>query len=248
MHDDRSTTRRDGFTLIELLVVISVIAILIALLLPALGAAKASANQVKCLSNMRQLTIATAGYQEDYRRVFPQPSQNSALSDEDGGTAMWFNALDKYLSKQRLEYKSGDADDRNYETYKQDPVWTSFPKEGNVRRDNRTIKMNQEFGKKVDGDALWFTDSSMRAPGQTVMYVDGRALDIRPDAPNDGSFGHFHAVEGTVGLRHNEGANVAFADSHAALVKQEVRTTTAAPSWFNEPDEKQTLIWDFTQY
>lgn len=61
-----------GFTLIELLVVISIIALLIAILLPALGAARAAARTSACLSNLKQLGIATQVYVTDNsERVMP---------------------------------------------------------------------------------------------------------------------------------------------------------------------------------
>jgi prepilin-type N-terminal cleavage/methylation domain-containing protein/prepilin-type processing-associated H-X9-DG protein len=65
-----------AFTLVELLVVIAIIAILAALLLPALSQAKKSAKKINCISNLKQLGIATHMYLGDYRDVFPFSSNN----------------------------------------------------------------------------------------------------------------------------------------------------------------------------
>lgn len=59
--------RRSAFTLIELLLVVSIIALLIAILLPALGGARKAARTAACMSNMRQLAVADGSYAADAR-------------------------------------------------------------------------------------------------------------------------------------------------------------------------------------
>ncbi|MAX24705.1 MAG: hypothetical protein CMJ19_09395 [Phycisphaeraceae bacterium] len=63
--------RQHAFTLIELLVVISIISLLVAILLPALGSARKSAQGIQCQSNMRQIMMVVFTYTSDHKDVVP---------------------------------------------------------------------------------------------------------------------------------------------------------------------------------
>ncbi len=66
LHDESAGRLRAGFTLVELLVVISIIALLVGILLPALGASRKQAQSLVCLANVRQIGIAGSLYAWDY--------------------------------------------------------------------------------------------------------------------------------------------------------------------------------------
>jgi prepilin-type N-terminal cleavage/methylation domain-containing protein len=107
-----------GFTLIELLVVIAIIAILAALLLPALNRAKSKAQQAVCLSNLKQWGLADNMYLDDNSQTFPFPRYQdyAGTADQDNpawlsiptyhneheGDDVWFNALPAYVANKPM--------------------------------------------------------------------------------------------------------------------------------------------------
>ncbi|MEO0586848.1 MAG: prepilin-type N-terminal cleavage/methylation domain-containing protein [Planctomycetota bacterium] len=86
--------RNRGFTLIELLVVISIIALLIAILLPALGAARATARDIQCKSNFRQMGIGNLAYSIDHDDRMAATWEHGFAGD----STFWQENLADYIS------------------------------------------------------------------------------------------------------------------------------------------------------
>ena len=222
MKNQGATKRRlraGGFTLIELLVVIAIIAILAALLLPALSSAKQKAWQTACLNNHKQLALAWSMYKDDNRGllVIDDPVAGASLGGTNypswvyGNMAVATDATNATLIQMGLLYN----DANNVGIYHCPADGTSSHLRSYSMQSQLAFYENGAPATAEPGYPPMYSENQFQAttPAATLVFLDESLATI-----NDGFFAA--NVSGDTwgdapAAWHSHGCNFSFADGHA---------------------------------
>ena len=209
--------KHNSFTLIELLVVIAIIAILAAMLLPALSAARERARSVACLSNLKQFGLAWAIYQENNNDWSPGGFYNSYYSFYAPNNTRWFEQFegDQLIDKNVTRCPSSanwsfDSSNLNYGILVN--IWGYYP---------NTISLAATKGNRFsDPSRMACIMDSMPAKNRTAAGISAASFSF---ADLTHLWYVYPAIAGLAGVgtnpgierRHSEGVNVVLLDGHA---------------------------------